>query len=126
VVFWVVRGLVAAFAALAVAALFHWWGDRSKDAVRSTPLGWIDRPGGLLVGAAMGAMVASFVLLGMLAVPWTSRLADAAARSRTAHPLMTGAAATCSLAARHVPGGAWLKGRFQAASLRVEQHARVF
>ena len=126
VVFWVLRWLVAAFAALAVAGLFHLVGERLGEAVGSTPVGWFDRPGGFVLGAGMGALVSSFVLLGLLAIPWPGHLADQAARSRTARPMMSGATAACSLAARYVPGGAWLQGRFQAAQRRVENHARVF
>lgn len=124
VVFWVLRWLIVASAAIAVAALFQWWGQRLGHAIESTPVGWVDRPGGFVLGAGVGALISAFALLGILWMPW-SGAAKAAAHSRTARPMMTGAAAACSLAARYVPGGAWLKGRFQAATRRVDQRARA-
>jgi hypothetical protein len=125
VAFLILRWLAAAFAALAVAALFQWSGERLASAFESTPIGWVDRPGGFVLGAGMGAFVSSFVLLGLLMFPWPGGLAGQAARSRTARPIIAGATFACSLVAHYVPGGTWLKGRFQAATRRVDQHARV-
>lgn len=125
VVFWILRWLVAVVAGLAMAAFFQWVGARVATALESTPIGWVDRPGGFVLGAGMGAFVASFVLLALLLFPWPGGLAGQAARSRTARPVIAGATFACSLVARYVPGGTWLKERFQAATLRVDQHARV-
>jgi hypothetical protein len=124
--FWVLRWLLAALAALAVAALIRAVGEHVKGTLGSTPLGWADRPFGFVLGGFVGVMIAAVMLLAVLAMPWTrGPVAEAAARSRTARPVMSGAVSTCSLAARWVPGSRWLSGRFQAATQRVEQHARV-
>jgi hypothetical protein len=124
VVFWVLRGLLLATSVLAVTAAFCWLGDRVGKAIDSTPLAWVNRPAGFFVGAGMGTLVASLLLLVTLLVPWSGGIARTAAQSRTARPMITGAAAFCSITARYVPGSAWLKGRFRAAERRVERSAR--
>jgi len=118
VAFLILRWLVVVLSAMAVAALFHFWGELLRDAVKATPLGWVDRPAGFVIGAALGAAVASFIVLSALLIPWPDALPHTAARARVSRPLMAGAASTCSLASRLFPGSNWLKDRFLAAEQR--------
>lgn len=124
-IFWLMRWGIAVSAGLAVAALFQWWGSLLSKAFESTPIGWLDRPGGFVMGAALGVFISSVVLLGLLVLPWSGRVAETAARSRTARPVMTSVSAACVRAAHFVPGSAWLGRRFQAASSRVERRAQA-
>jgi uncharacterized membrane protein required for colicin V production len=118
VVFLALRWLVAALAGLAVAGLFQWCGDRLGKAVREGPLGWLDRGGGLVVGAGVGASFGSLVLLGALTIQQPSAPGIAAAHARVAAPAMGVAAEMCSLCEAHLPGSGWLKQRFLAAKRR--------
>ncbi|MEK7824000.1 MAG: CvpA family protein [Candidatus Eisenbacteria bacterium] len=118
VAFLALRWLVAALAGLAVAALLQWWGDRLGKAVREGPLGWLDRGGGLVVGAGLGAIVGSFVLLGALTIQHPSAPGVAVAHARVAAPAMGVAAEVCSFGEAYLPGSGWLKQRFLAAKRR--------
>jgi len=122
--FLVLRWLMVASAALTVAALVHWWGELARSAIKATPVGWLDRPVGLVLGAALGAVVATFALLGLLLAPWPPALPGAAASSRTARPMLVGGVEACSFVARYIPGGEWLKRRFLAAVRRVDRYQR--
>jgi uncharacterized membrane protein required for colicin V production len=117
-VFLALRWLVAALAGLAVAGLFQWCGDRLGKAVREGPLGWLDRAGGFVVGAGLGAAVGSLVLLGALTIRQPSAPGVAAARARVTAPAMGVAAEMCSLGEAYLPGSGWLKERFLAAKRR--------
>jgi membrane protein required for colicin V production len=119
-VFWLLRWAIAVTAAFAVAALFQWLGSLLNDAFESTPLGWLSRPGGFVVGAGLGAGVASFVLLGLLLLPGPKGLVSSSAHARSAHPLMTGSRAACAAGARWVPACGWLERRFETAAVRAE------
>ena len=111
-VFWVLGWVVAALAGLAVATLLQWWGGLLGDALKQSPAGWLDRLGGFVVGAALGALVSAFVLLAVLLAPWPYGLPSWAAGTRVAPPLMRFGAGACSVSERFVPGSRWLKQRF--------------
>jgi hypothetical protein len=117
-VFLALRWLVAALAGLAVAALFQWWGDGLGRAVREGPLGWLDRGGGIVVGATLGAIVGSMILLAALTIRYPSAPGRAAARARVSAPAMEVAAGVCSIGEAYLPGSGWLKQRFLAAKRR--------
>jgi membrane protein required for colicin V production len=118
VAFFVLRCLVTLTAALAAAAIFHWWGQLLHGAAKATAFLWLDRSGGLLMGGALGTVVVTFMLLGALLTPWPRALEKAAAASVAAHPAMTGGARVCSLASRYFPGSTWLRQQFLVAERR--------
>jgi uncharacterized membrane protein required for colicin V production len=120
--FLVMRWLVAGLAGMAVASLFQWWGERLGDVVRSSPVGWLDRVGGLAMGVIVSALVLAFVVMGLLLLQHPRVLGDSVARTRLAAPLMHGAARACTYGDRYVPGSRWLRQRFMTA----EQRARDF
>ena len=117
-VFLALRWLVAVLAALAVAALFQWWGDHLGKAVREGPLGWFDHACGAVVGVGLGAAVGAMLLLGALTFDYPSAPLLATARARTTEPILSGAVRICSLGEGYLPGGGWLKRRFLAAKRR--------
>lgn len=116
--FLALRWLVAALAGLALASAFQWWGDRLGQAVRKGPLGWLDRGGGTVVGAGLGALVSAFILLGALTIERPRAAHLAAARARVGAPTMGAAAGLCSFGEAYLPGSGWLKRRFLAAERR--------
>ncbi|MGH7742030.1 MAG: CvpA family protein, partial [Candidatus Eiseniibacteriota bacterium] len=73
VVFLVLRWLVAVLAALAVSSLVVWWGEMLAGAVQQSPVGWLDRAMGFVVGATFGTSVAALILLAAIRVPWPSQ-----------------------------------------------------
>jgi hypothetical protein len=118
VVFWTLRWIVAMLTGLAAASLFQWWGEQLGKAVRESPLGWLDRGGGLVVGAAMGAVVCAFLMLAALMVERPRRPGEEVARMRFAPITMNTAAKACALGEHYLPGTGWLKDRFLAARQR--------
>jgi membrane protein required for colicin V production len=123
--FRLLRWLVTLAAALAAAALFHWLGEIVRAAAKATPAAWLDRSLGLVMGAALGTIVITFLLLGALLTPWPRALESAAAATRVARPAMAGGAHACSMASRYFAGSGWLRQRFLIAERRAEQ-ARAF
>jgi uncharacterized membrane protein required for colicin V production len=124
VVYLILRWLVAALAGMAIAALFQWWGEQLGGAVKSGPLGFVDRIGGFAVGAALGLVVVCFVVMAGLLLRQPERLTAPVARMRLAAPLMGGAEQVCDLGGGAIPGGPWLKERFTAARRRVNGSPR--
>ncbi len=124
VVFFVLRWAVAALAALAVASLFAWWGEVLAAAVDQSPVSWLDRAGGFVVGASLGATVAAFLLLVAVLAPWPREPRAWAAAARVSTPVLTGAARACGIGGPYVPGSGWLMTRFQAAARRVRAAVR--
>jgi hypothetical protein len=118
VAFWALRWLVAGLGGLAVAALFGSLGEHLGAAVRSGPAGWLDRLGGTLVGAALGATVAAFTLMVALQTPASSHLQPGLRASRVSAVILRGAATACSIPDRYFPGSHWLQERFQEAESR--------
>jgi uncharacterized membrane protein required for colicin V production len=113
--------IVAAMAGMAAASLIQWWGERVGQAVRSSPVSWVDRAAGVGVGAAIGLLVAAFVLMTALLVPWPRTVAGQVARSRAVTPLMSEAAHACSVSSRFLPASGWLASRFRQAQDRAQR-----
>lgn len=124
VVFLVLRWLVAALAALAVNALVAWWGEMLAGAVKESPVGWLDRAMGFLVGAAFGATVSALVLLGAMNVPWPAQPHTWASEARVSPPVFDGAVRACEIGDRYLPGSDWLKTQFQAAARELRASVR--
>ena len=123
--FFFLRWLVVIAAGFTVAALCHWVGARVRDGIGSTLAGWLDRAGGLLLGATIGGIVAAFVVLALLSLSGpATRLADSAARARLSRPLMATAASACGAGRGFFPGSGWLQLRFIAAERRAYRHAQ--
>jgi uncharacterized membrane protein required for colicin V production len=118
-VFGLLRWTVAVLAGLAVSSLLAWWGELLAGAVRETPIGWVDRAGGFFVGASLGTLVVSFVLLIALLVPWPRQAASWAAAAQLSSPILAGAARACELGTRFVPASSWLRNHFRSAARRV-------
>lgn len=112
------RWLVCGLAGLAVASLFQWWGDLLHTALKGGPLVWLDRVVGIGLGALVGAVVTTLLLLGALAVPWPRQVQQAAASARTTGFWMTGGEAACRVAGDWIPGSPWLAERLRRARLR--------
>jgi uncharacterized membrane protein required for colicin V production len=119
VVFLVLRWVVAVLAALAVASLLAWWGELLSGAVRQSPVGWLDRASGFFVGASLGAIVAAFLLLIALFLPWPRQAGAWASSARVSRPVLSGAVRACDFGNRFVPASEWLKARFLTAERRV-------
>jgi hypothetical protein len=117
-VFLVLRWMVAGLVGLALATAFRWWGSSMAKAVREGPLSWLDRGGGMLIGAAVGTTVCTFGLLGALQFDQPNGPGVVAARARVGAPTMGAAAEVCALGERFLPGCGWLKEQFQAAQQR--------
>jgi len=122
-VFGILRVLVALLAGLAVASLFGVIGERTRDAVRGGPVGWIDGPVGALLGVSTGAVTGALMLLVAMSVPWPPAVPDAALRARSAVPAMSAGSSACRWVERWLPGGAWLGARFAAAERRARHQA---
>lgn len=117
-VYLVLRWVVATLVGLALATAFRWWGGSVAKAVRDGPLSWLDRGGGMLIGAAVGATVCTFGLLGALQFDSPKGPGMTAAQARVAVPTMGAAAAVCAAGERLFPGLGWLREQFIAAEQR--------
>ncbi len=124
VVFLLVRVVVVLLAAVAVATLFRWIGSVAHDAVSEGPLGIVEGPGGLVIGAALGTVFVTLVMFLALQLPWPDVVPRTAAHARLAVPMMSGAARACG-AVRHVPEFDWLRERFLKAEHRAVGERRV-
>ena len=118
VVFVVLRWVVSGLAALAVCSLVTWWGEAISGAVQKSPVAWLDHTSGFFVGASMGAIVAAFILLIALSLPWPREAGAWAGSARVSRPLLSGAVRVCDMGNRFVPAGAWLKAHFLTAERR--------
>ena len=105
VVFWVLRWVVAVLAGCAIASFFSWAGGRIREGVQSADLGWLDRLGGLVFGAGVGACLACAALVGLLLTPWPPGIASEVARARVTAPLLAGAEHLLNGGDRYIPGG---------------------
>lgn len=114
----VLRWVVAALVGLALATAFRWWGGSMAKAVRDGPLSWLDRGGGMLIGAAVGTTVCTFGLLGALQFDNPNGPGMVAAQARAAAPTMGVAASACAVGERLFPGLGWLREQFIAAEQR--------
>ena len=119
-VFWVLRGLVALLAGLAVASLFNVVGARGSAALRKLSMGWLDRSGGIAAGVVVGLAVVCLVLLGSLRGPIPGWISRPAASARLTLPILQGGVAACTLG-RNLPGSDGLRRQLLAAAQRVER-----
>lgn len=118
VVFWALRWLVAGLGGLAIATLVGGIGDSLARAVKSGPAALLDRTGGALFGAALGALVAAFTLMVALQSPLAPSLRGPVSGSRLPLPLLAGGVRMCSVPDRVFPGSRWLRERFVEAERR--------
>ncbi len=112
VVFWVLRWLVAAVAALVVAAVFHAWGGLLRKSVQAGPAGALDRVLGAPLGAAIGLAWAVALITLTLLAPRSLGIRSVLLRARTPRALVTLGARTCDAVEGRVPVlhglGRWL------------------
>lgn len=123
---WVYVGLlwiVSSMSGMAAAGVIQWWGERLGQTVRSSPIGWLDRGAGFGLGAALGLVVAAFVVMLALLAPAPRGVTTQVASSRVTRPLLTEAAQACSVSSRFLPGTSWLAEHFRLARERA-LHAR--
>ncbi len=125
VVFWVMSWLVAGLAGLALASLAEWCGGLLAEAVKASPFGWLDRTGGLVLGAALGCVVATLVVFAMTFTAWPRDVRSWTESSRCAPMLLRGGATASDWAAPVLPRGRWLHERFLEAGRRVSHHAHA-
>jgi hypothetical protein len=106
VVYWVLRWLVVAFAALAIASLFRWWGSLLGKAVQTGPAGWLDR------------------VLGVPLAPGSLRVGAAVTQARTAHALVSTGARACDAVEPRVTVLHGLGRLLHEAERRARAHSR--
>lgn len=117
-VFLVLRWIVAGLAGLAAATLVQWCGETLGRLVKSGPVAWLDRGGGLGIGAFIGLVTISMAMMVGLLVREPRVLSQSVAAARTAEPMMATAAEACSLSSRYLPGGRWWTEKFRKAHRR--------
>jgi len=117
-VYLVLRWMVAALVGLALATAFRWWGGSMAKAVKDGPLRWLDRGGGMIIGAALGTTVCTFGLLGALQFDHPKGPGMVAAQARVGASTMETAAALCGAGETFFPGLGWLREQFLAAQRR--------
>jgi uncharacterized membrane protein required for colicin V production len=118
-IFWALRWLVAMLAGFAIAALFEWWGQLIALAIHAGPGAWIDRTGGIALGAVLGIGVTSVALVALLAIPRTEAFDAPMREGRLARPLLEAGRRTCERGDGFYPGSRWLARRFDAAIGRI-------
>jgi uncharacterized membrane protein required for colicin V production len=117
-VFQVMRWLVAGLAGLAAASLLQWSGNQLGRSVREGPVGWLDRGGGLVIGALVGLMVCAFLMLAALTIERPRQPGLEVARMQFGAVTMSTAAGVCAIGESYLPGTTWFKERFLAARQR--------
>ena len=125
VVFLLLRMVVVLLAGIAVATLFRWIGTAAHDAASEGPLGIVEGPGGLVVGAALGTVFVTVMMFLALQLPWPDVVSRTAARARLAAPMMSGAVRACDAARQVSPGFDWLRERFLKAEHRAVSGRRI-
>lgn len=123
IVFFALRWLIAGLGGLAVAALIAWIGEQASIAVKATPLGWLDRLGGLAIGAASGWVIAAVALVTILLWRWPAPMVATAEHARLRGPVLAGARQLCDAGHDVIPGSAWLSRQLKAESKRESQRA---
>lgn len=118
ILFLLLRWAVAVLAGLGVAAVMRWWGEQVADSVHEGPLGWLDRAVGGFLGAVMGAVLATALLVVILQVPGLGAVRRDLARGVTPEPLLAAAVRVMEVG-QGLPGGLWLRERLNAASRRL-------
>jgi uncharacterized membrane protein required for colicin V production len=124
VVFWVLRWVVVAFAGLAVASLFHWWGSLLGKAVLAGPAGGLDRVFGGLLGALIGMMWAIALVTLALFAPRLVGARTAVTQALTAHALVSTGARACDAVEARVPMLHGLGRLLHEAERRARAHSR--
>ena len=119
-VYLILRWMVAGLVGLALATAFRWWGSSMAKAVREGPLSWLDRGGGMVIGAALGTTVCTFGLLGALQFEQPNGPGVVAARTRVGAPVMSAAAEVFAFGEAMFPGCRWMKEQFLAARERAD------
>ena len=114
----VLRWIVAVLAGLVVVSLFQWLGETLGRVTRSGPAGWVDRGGGLAVGALLGVITVALVLMTSLLGPVPRKITRSVADAHVTEPLMATGSQACSLSAAWMPGGDWLAHEFHKAHRR--------
>ena len=118
VIFFLLRTVVVLLAGLAVVSLFNWMGTLAREAIREGPLGLLDGPGGMLVGAVLGTLFITLLMCVALETPWPRAVPATASRARLAAPMMKGGAETCRTLRQYSPALEWLRERFLEAERR--------
>jgi uncharacterized membrane protein required for colicin V production len=124
VMYWVLRWIVVALAGLAVASLFHWWGDLLGKAVQAGPAGWLDRVFGVLLGALIGMMWAIALVTLALFAPRLVGVRTAVTQALTAHALVSTGARACDAVEPRVPMLHGLGRLLHEAERRARAHSR--
>jgi uncharacterized membrane protein required for colicin V production len=120
-VFWALRWLVAALAGVAVLALLQWWGEKLGETMRKGPLGALDRLLGVVIGGAIGVVVAALLTLAFLRLPDVLYVADPFAHAKVTPWLMSGGSRACHAIERGVPGSQWLRKQLDLAAARTHR-----
>ena len=123
-VYWVLRWLVVAFAALAFASFFHWWGSLLGKAVQAGPAGWLDRVLGVPLGALIGMTWALALVTLALLAPGSLRVGAAVTQARTAHALVSAGARACDAVEPRVTVLHGLGRLLHEAERRARAHSR--
>ena len=111
VVFWVLRWLVILLCGVAVLSLFQVVGQRVGDVVGDSAIGWMDRLGGLALGATFGIAVASLLVLASVRAHSPRWVRHGVDHSRYARRLVVGGA-DWSRQVVSLPGGAALHRQY--------------
>jgi uncharacterized membrane protein required for colicin V production len=114
------RWIVAGLAGMGAAAIIQAWGTGLGRAVKSSPVQWLDKSGGLAIGAMVGLGTASLLLMFVLLAPKPRNVTEKIVSARSTAPLMATAAHACSLSAPYLPGGPWLTEHFRLAHHRAK------
>lgn len=118
VVFWALSWLVAILSAFAVLSLINVLGDRLGRAVQAGPVVWLDRTLGIGAGAAMGAVLASLLVLAAVRLPMGNFVEQSLARAHASRSLLAGGATACRLGGSF-PGARGLRQEFLLAHHRL-------
>lgn len=110
--------MVAILAGCAVASLFTWVGGRLREGIKSTDLGWLDRLGGLVFGAGLGACLSCAALVGLLLTPWPRGMPEEVRKARVTAPLLSGAESLLNHGDRYIPGSSELQHLLHSAERR--------
>ena len=119
VVFWALRWLVAILAGMSLVAIAQESGEHLSEAVRKGPLAWLDRALGVVVGAALGVLVVTLVVLAWVRLGPAGDVSNALARSRVSMTLVESGEQACEAVARVVPASGWLRREFAIAGRRM-------
>ncbi len=118
VIFRALSWLVAMLAAFAALTLINVVGDRMGRAAHAGPVAWLDRALGIGAGAALGAVLASLLVLAAVRLPMGRYVEHSLARARTTRALLAGGATTCRMGGGF-PGARGLRLEFLLAHDRL-------